>query len=358
MRTRASRIESVDILRGLCAIGVMLYHYTGWLNLDLPALFDAGLKKVGIYGVEAFFVISGFSLYYSQTRSTSLPMRIHEVRGYLGKRFLRLAPLFAVATIIEIWFQIVQAGYTLPSWLTFRRIIENLLLVFGLTGTGSIVTGGWSIGVEVACYLAFPIAAHLLVNRPRIFAAVVVASLGIMMAWQGFFGAKWGKYVNPLNHGFFFLCGMALGAMRLRRPHLRQMPFAVSIGVLLLALTFIEPSLASWNEIAVGTNRLLFSLLTVTLVGAVAYCDMPAGTWRRVLIFLGTISYSVYLVHPLIFTAERLYVGFSNPMTVVLFCIVATLAVSTATYYFIEQPSMRLYRSKGSKMLTPRAETY
>ncbi len=55
-----SRVESLDYLRGLLAVSVMIYHYVAWSGVELGA--DTVLGRLGIYSVSTFYILSGLSL--------------------------------------------------------------------------------------------------------------------------------------------------------------------------------------------------------------------------------------------------------------------------------------------------------
>lgn len=140
---------------------------------------------------------------------------------------------------------------------------------------------------------------------------------------------------------------MALSAIHSLRPALPRVPL-VACGLALFGLfVFLVPAIGHWQEIATGGNRLLFSLLTVALVGVVAFLEIPDGLAARGLVYLGAISYSVYLIHPLVVTAGQLYTGFPSPVAGMLTCIAVTLLVASAVYRWYERPLMQLYRRRS-----------
>ncbi len=83
------RVESLDYLRGLMAISVMLYHYGYYSGILLDS--SSLLGKLGIYAVSIFYILSGLSLaivYKNKITSTS------DICNFWIKRICRIAPLF------------------------------------------------------------------------------------------------------------------------------------------------------------------------------------------------------------------------------------------------------------------------
>ena len=83
------RIESLDYLRGLMALSVMIYHYISWGAGPIGS--EHLLGKLGIYAVSMFYILSGLSLglvYYGRITSAS------DIGSFMIKRVFRIFPLF------------------------------------------------------------------------------------------------------------------------------------------------------------------------------------------------------------------------------------------------------------------------
>src|SRR5437868_7356804 len=111
-----ARVEAIDILRGILACAVMFYHYVTWCKVPCPEALGGALETIGVYSVEAFFVVSGFSLYYAYRDRRDL-------LSYARNRVLRLWPVYALAVAGCVW---------LTANLSPALIAENVTLLFGL----------------------------------------------------------------------------------------------------------------------------------------------------------------------------------------------------------------------------------
>ena len=150
------RFEFVDALRGLAILGVIIVH-SGQQISNLPSWFKS-ITQNGARGVQLFYIVSAFTLYYSLKY-----VRVSEKRLYLNffiRRFFRIAPLFYVAIIFFLWKDGFGPRHFLgdaPS-ITLSNILSTFFFVNGVNPywITSIVPGGWSIAVEMTFYATLP----------------------------------------------------------------------------------------------------------------------------------------------------------------------------------------------------------
>jgi exopolysaccharide production protein ExoZ len=98
------RIVSLDYLRGLMAFSILVYHYASWYG-EVDFSSATVLGRLGIYGVEIFYIISGLSL------ALVYKARLNDIRSlasFFIKRFFRIAPIFWFVTTIVLAIFAVQ----------------------------------------------------------------------------------------------------------------------------------------------------------------------------------------------------------------------------------------------------------
>ena len=342
------RIETVDYLRGLFALSILAYHYYTWGGLYAGPLGDSVLTRLGIYGVSAFYVISGISFGYVYR---DLRIGAGDFASFYVKRLFRLAPLYSLAVAGMLGFALLsrmRGGVeALPSPTT---VLLNLTLAFGVLAPGAYLpVGGWSIGNEVAFYLAFPLAVAALRGGPVRFALVLAASVGAALYFA--FGvltparpltAQWDAYINPLNQGFLFVAGVGVSAGIGRVALSPRISYAM---LALFAAAFaLLPSGRDQSSIVAGLPRLLFSAICIGIctVGAVGRLPLPR-LLDRALSVLGAMSYSVYLLHPLVYRGASAVLTRLGAAQLVVACAVAlTLAAAWLVYRMIEAPMIRV----------------
>lgn len=230
--TVTGRVVGVDILRGFCALAVMAYHFGHWSGFQTSGLLDGALQKAGIYGVEAFFVISGFSLYIASAgRDFS---RWGDVRTFLIRRSLRVLPLLFVATVATAMMMWVGghgvSGLVLLANFALIPIVLNPAL--------ALATGAWSLGVEWGFYLLFPL---LMLFRARLAWVLGVGCVGLAVYASILrpddLASQSTLYVSTPNHFAFFVAGMALGKWRPRA--IGTISFAAAVVLVLAGFVFV-----------------------------------------------------------------------------------------------------------------------
>ncbi len=354
MKRPGGRIPAVDSLRGWAAVYVMLFHMTLIPN---PALrvpdWAAPIVLTGGAGVTLFFVTSAFSL--------CLAARPGEERGqalaaFAARRFFRIAPLFYVVFLVSLvrdeWVFSVVHGPGI--------IAANILFLFNLLPgqeTG-VVWASWTIGVEMLFYGLFP---FLLVRAGTVLqaAVLVLMTLLIARAYPEFLQrlplsqaaresqSQWGV----LRHLPVFAFGIFTYRV-FERLFERGLPPRSAGAALLLGAAYLYMSLIS-GGLAKGLLHDAYYWQAVifgaVILGLVIY-PVPLIV-NRVTLHLGTISYSLYLIHPLVVFAlipfYRLVEaqGWIRSFTFGL-CAIVTVgtvtAIATLTHLLIEMPGMRL----------------
>ncbi len=286
----------MDGLRGIAAMAVVLFHLHGATKVTfgdwLPPLLD-GLLASGHYGVDIFFVISGFVIAFS-IRSAAPTL------GFIGRfalrRSVRLDPPYWAAIALELIVQSValRLGFSdvpLPSGAT---IAAHFFYLQNLLGLGNVVDVFWTLCFEIQFYLA--LITFFVIRRKldglvglRAARAIAVASLAALFVYSiaGRFGVA-GLAVHP---GF--------AAIRWYQFFLGACVWWVvdgSVSWVVLPLLW-----AVVGATVYGMGQSPFELLPIA-VSALLFAshrrDQMSG-WlsSRPLQFLGAISYSLYVFH-------------------------------------------------------------
>jgi len=310
-------------MRAWAALAVVLIHAGGGGLRQLGPIGNA-LADFGMTGVYAFFVISGFSVCASLRNSGSYG-------SYLVRRAFRLLPPYF---LIIAW-----AGYSAGADATDMALHFALLNWISVDTANSILSVEWSIPIEAAWYILLP---PLLVVASRsawwcagvllaAFVSYYVATAAYRVAGlpiEAF-------HYSPLRYAFLFALGMSAYLIRSWYPPQadRYSDGAVLAAAAIIAShvlwdfssPYLAAGLATWVIVAMGQGG---SLLVRML-----FSNRPA-------IFVGTVSYSVYLLHVLVLGHVREYVA--APFLVFVFAAAASVAVSCITYLAVERPSVRL----------------
>lgn len=355
------RVHSIDYLRGLLAFLVMIYHYISW-SVGVPDSSTA-LGRLGIYAVSVFYVISGISLYIVYARAS---WGFRDVLSFAVKRFLRIAPLYWVATIITVAFFALKSGSLSQDW---GKLASNLTLTFGFFEPRNYIpTGGWSIGNEMVFYAMFP-GLMLLASRAWWLAAGLLAFGGVYFYFSFYhmtphssLAMQWGDYVNPFNQAFLFVLGIAVAWItkkyQVEGGYIPYLAFAAS----LLFFVFWS-SEGDQINIVTGVNRLIFTLLCVLACWAALNVRLEVGgVPGRLLKGLGDGSYAIYLLHgPVqLFAVAYIYPHLGaqqSPAAKLCFLLLvsapASLLASYFVFRFVEQPFIQLGKKLTRGMSKP-----
>lgn len=348
-----NRVESLDYLRGLMALSVVIYHYISWSMSTGSSVDVIGsqfiLGKLGIYAVSIFYILSGVSLaYIYEGKITST----RQVSAFAIKRVFRIFPLFWIAVtgmIIFSWLLATVNGlaYDFPYYKAFL----NYTLLFGfIEPTAYLSTRAWSIGNELVFYFIFCLTYFLSSSYRYTFPIVMVLSIisGFYFAFSVLdssspLAEQWANYINPFNQLFLFMCGAAIGKYA---PKLTMRNSSLLSICLLSTLAFIfYPVSGDKINLVSGNNRIVISTLCVAFVFSLyklnpSYNNVLTNALRK----LGEISYSIYLMHPIVaipvtFIAKKMGVpiGFGYATSFII-----VIIVGFATYHLVEKPMMRV----------------
>lgn len=300
------RIESLDWLRGLMAISIMVYHLMGWLFYSLDS--SSFLGKFGIYGVSVFFVLSGLSMAivysnYLKDIQTSI--------SFFIRRIFRIWPLLWIAIALITIPRIMNGQNVDLFWL-----FANMTTLFGFIKPEAYInTGAWSIGNEVVYYAFTPLIIFLYDKKIKfgdIFTLITFLISCIFSFYllnrEETLKSQWFMYVNPFNNLFLYCAGISL------YYHLRNVtikPFLNSFIFIASILFFIYyPVSGDKIQIVTGATRILFMLATISLVISFYKFNLYKYVPNFISFSLeqfGIATYGVYILHPLIWMGLTFY---------------------------------------------------
>jgi peptidoglycan/LPS O-acetylase OafA/YrhL len=324
--------NNFNLLRLAFAMMVVAYHLVLLSDVGSWAGAIPVLSELAEVGVQGFFVLSGYLVYASLERSTS-------VRVYAEKRFRRLYPAYAVVIVVcaaaglaaspEARADLAGVGRYLGANLVFANFIEpNLPGVFAGSFNATTEVNGalWTLKIEVMFYLVLPLLAWLLRKAgPARWALLAAIYIGAE-AWR--FGLESAGHVELSRQlpgqMSFFVTGIALYHLQLRGV---PMHLVGLMGAVLLALTFI------WQE---ASPARALGLGCLAVWAAIAAPRLPDAAR------FGDLSYGLYIVHfPIIQTLLALGVFAANPWAALVTAVVASIVAALLLWRLVEKPSLR-----------------
>ncbi|HSZ53712.1 MAG TPA: acyltransferase family protein, partial [Caulobacteraceae bacterium] len=222
-------MRSIQILRAVAILGVLALHVMERWSISTGRPL-APSAHIGAYGVDLFFVISGFIVCTVATRASA-------AANFLRDRFVRVAPLYYLMTIP--WLRFAAALGTL----TPAAIATSLLFwpAWGRTPAYPVLAAGWTLGLEALFYCSLGVIVQF--RRRAAIALAIGYALALALNLAGTPGVV--RYVgNPLL--LEFLLGAAI-ALRPIRPRPRAGAAAVVLAGLLLGVWCAFGIGETWN---------------------------------------------------------------------------------------------------------------
>jgi peptidoglycan/LPS O-acetylase OafA/YrhL len=313
----AQRNASLDTLRGLAILFVLIGHYTKYAPYTLSgAPVEVWFTDFGHGGVILFFMLSGYLIW---TKGQENPAPV-----FLLRRFAKIVPaywvnvLFVALMGLIIWF--------FPAF-GLKDTLGNLLFAGGSMGIAPLSGVYWTLIVEVKFYLLFALVFYAPLRRFFWLVPVVAvaANLGLFFTMQ--------RASTLLIYLPIFFIGAAIAAVE---KHKLAFPVVLVLAAVSMAgLTLTAPHR--------GWQAAIFLAIDLSLFWGF-YCNQIG---QRHLAWLGVISYSVYLYHttlgfPLL-DAFGTSFGALWPVLMALVLLLVTL-VSWISYHHIEVRFVRLAR--------------
>ena len=354
--THAGRtIPSLDGIRAVAIIMVFFAH--------------SGLENTvpGGLGVTIFFVLSGYLI-------TTL-MRIEyeksggfHYRGFYLRRALRLMPpllIIVAATVLLSATGVIDGGYSFSGLMSVLFYFGNYhMIVTNYDGIPAGLSVIWSLAIEEQYYLLFPPLAVLLfrIGRPRISAITLFALCLAVLAW------RYGLMLHGASDTYMYratdtrvdsiLAGCLLAVLKnpwldgpaTSRNYTRDwLVISACIAVLLFTLLYRDEFFRQTLRYTLQN----FAIVPLIYL-AVARADRFPFSWlnTRVMVYIGSISYTIYLTHLTVIYAITKYWPQLDWIWLMLGTAVLTLAVAEPMRRWVEEPCARLRKHLHQKYLS------
>lgn len=272
------RLQSLDIMRGLAALAVLLFHYSVVLPRIVPTAIPIPLTfGEGGYGVHLFFIVSGFVILMSLERSTA--------SQFLISRFTRLYPVYWLACLTT--FAVLSLSHWIDYDVTPGQFLVNLTMLQSYLRVGDVDGAYWSLAYELGFYAFLFVALRLC--GPRIIP---------VLPWYMLAGAVLFRFAaayipHPLHlllmahqYAGLFGCGLSLYLLRTRG-------FSLAQAAILPAAPLVEALYDGWHGLIIVS-------LIVAVMSLACLSRWQPGRLARPLIWLGGISYALYLTHQML----------------------------------------------------------
>jgi peptidoglycan/LPS O-acetylase OafA/YrhL len=322
-------------------------------RLGVPGSLIHGFIDAGALGVFVFFLLSSYLITELLVREKQKTGTIH-IKSYYVRRTLRIWPLYFLFLGLAFVVGLIVPIYRMPGKELAMMMLLSGNWYFAQYGWGvGFVSHLWSISVEEQFYLAWPLFLKL-GGRRTLYAGCVAL---ILLSFASiFFLAHRGSTANPaiFVNSFAICCFFALGGMMALWVHGRTPTLALPVRGLLMVLGVVLFTIAAavcgihdLTVISAGREMAGYLLSCIgCLLVFFAFLGALVPSWGRALIYLGKISYGLYVFHLLCqimmgwFEKHVLHLEhwpLSFPFTLLL-----TILCAGLSYRFVESPFLKL----------------
>lgn len=329
---QSNRLLELDALRGIAALSVALFHFTegyddnyghsGELLFHFP---------YGEFGVELFFMISGLVIFMTLERTKSS-------LDFLVGRFSRLYPAYWTAVLVS--FTIVTLAKLPDRQVSWVDALYNLTMFQKFLDVPNVDGVYWTLTSELCFYIIM-----FTLHKARLLKHINVIALGWLLLMvltfvlEGNTSLEISENVNDfllLENAHLFIAGIML-----YKTH--KEGFSRWRWGIIAACVFTHLLKHEWSE----TLLIAVFVLVLTLI---LKRKLSFISWKP-LLFLGTISYSFYLVHQNIsyVIIKALYESNINPNISVFIALITTILLATLITFLVEKPMLHFLRAQYQK---------
>ncbi len=341
--TRPNTQLSIQYLRAIAALMVVLFHaFFEATRFGYSGHGQAGLTS----GVDIFFVISGFIMWYTTYSAAVTPLTFYR------HRITRIVPLYWALTSVIVAVLLISPNHVQSMTFELHHVIASYLFIPAVhplfpNRMEPVLTPGWTLNYEIFFYLLF----GLCLMAPRrwrhfsiVGAILAIASLSVFrfpdQSLLGFYSSSIIlEFAGGVIIGYFFTRGAAL-------------PRALAVVIVLTGIVGL--GVMSFF-VDLGLPRaLIWGAPAMAIVGGAVFFERARGISNLfVPRMLGDASYSIYLSHPILLSAFAQFwskaglsaLPGSTPVFVALCVVVAALG-GVMVYYAVELPLARALRRK------------
>jgi peptidoglycan/LPS O-acetylase OafA/YrhL len=328
------RIAVLDGIRGMAFLFVILGHVSNYYGQ-----FFTGFAIVGVW---LFFVLSAFLLTLYFLRDPKRAGNPEEWLIYALRRIIRILPPYLLVLLIYFFGKYLITSST--------DIFKHLILI---SGTGHF----WTIPVEIKYYLILPFVVVVLVYFFKLNAVLSIFGLIIFLAIQQYLvpAAKMEvSSINLINYISVFVTGSVTALLHVK---ISQRKLSNNIGKYLEALSLLIIFLvlitvpAIWSRIfyAIPNNYfykyfivygILFSVLILSILNGKG--TIKSFFENRIFVGLGKVSYSGYLIHPIILNKVYNLLPKTNDVVKMAISIPLIFIFAAVMYNYVEKPCMKV----------------
>jgi peptidoglycan/LPS O-acetylase OafA/YrhL len=313
------------------------------------------LKSVGLFGVDLFFIISGFIISYIASEESGMK----DLVRYLKKRFIRINPVFYASCLILFICYLIWS----PNEYSFDIIVKTLFIIpifdFGEEFIYPIIYVGWTLSYEWFFYLLYAAFIALSIVKGReIYLFLVFFALFVI---GFFFPVREIHYIFVTNPMFLeFGAGMLIAVLYRK---IKKITVFVPVALGLIAVVFytyllfnghgevgeaylINKGVYTWHRLFIfGFPSVLLFTCFLFLEKRTSFHFLKSDK----IALIGDASYSIYLIHPIVnfilFHALKEQLALINPDLLIILLLIFSTTVGIFYHKFVENKLIMIFKN-------------
>ena len=315
MPVKKERKSNIELMRAVCALGILIYHFSAHVNSPLHFMMMYANGNVSGALIDIFLIISGAMLYLNNTEITSL-------KEFYYKRFKSIYPAFYIAFGCFFLYRVIRFKKFFYLDCSPFMLILSLLGVDGYFSSYApnyYILGEWFLGAIIILYLVYPFLLYGIRKYP------VVTTLLVLSAYAGIL--FYNVFQTSLKNIFSCMMSFYVGMLLQKHEKLikNYLVFGISAVICIILAVYRLPFITNPENVSFKNvmNHLMGLCLFITLYHVGNFITRVRFI-QKVTDFLGSLSYPVFLLHHQIILIA---VGIYNPTATIDYFI--TLAAVT-----------------------------
>lgn len=326
-------INNIQIIRAMAVLMVVAYHSVGLLHRYGFDFNDySGIGTWGAFGVDLFFVISGYVIAMIDNVKKKTPI------AFFKDRVIRIVPIYWFFTLLMIFTQACYPDAFRMGISSSEQNISSMLFLSHFMGYAyPTLYVGWSLELEMAFYAIFAI---FLLSYNRIIRSGGLVLLVVLMVFLGL--------MKPIAIEFLFgVCLYYIINFSNLNNKFNSVLFAPAVVFLIVVMALIDAptELSSW------LRALVIGIISFIVVAVSIIC---VDSRKNIVTYIGDMSYSIYLVQvfslPLIMKLSSRVVESSYGFYVFCISILFTILIGSVFYEVVEKKVVNIMKGKYAKV--------
>lgn len=333
------KLQAIQSMRAIAAGLILLFHIGGQEKLHAQVAYPILHNFQGGYGVDIFFIISGFIMVYV---TDSLSPGWQTSRSFILNRLIRIVPVYWFYTSLVIILFLVWPQSFGNTQFNIGHILKSYLFI--PSQQPPILSLGWTLNYEMYFYSVFAI--FLAVPKQYRIMSISIWFCVTVLAGQAiaFSSPILWRLTDPIV--LEFLLGVYLGSWILKGEMLQSW---AAVGLFIGGIVLIWLSVSEeWQ----AHRLIIWGLPSMLMVAAVLSFEQQGWSFGRLLPTLGDSSYSLYLSQAFVVIAVARGIALLNlpgigfSLTLMMFGFGLSVIVGLISYHLIERPSFRYLQER------------